>query len=193
VLDRVGAPAAVVVGLSMGAATALRFALAAPERVRGLVLAAFPAGNTTPGSLAGAATRFAEAIERRGLDAAGAEFVWGPASHLDPAAAALVRRGFLEHPPHALAATLRGVIAAPLPVAALAPALARCTVPALVVVGEQDRGSLAPSRALAAALPAATFVVLPGAGHVVNLERPGAFNEAVADFLAGTVPPAHVP
>lgn len=45
-------------------------------------------------------------------------------------------------------------------------------VPALVVVGEQDR--LCPvehSRAIAAALPRAELVVYPGAGHMVHLER----------------------
>src|SRR6266700_3093788 len=48
VLDQVGARAAVVGGLSMGAGTALRFALAHPERVEGLVLAAFPPGAGAP-------------------------------------------------------------------------------------------------------------------------------------------------
>src|SRR5690242_3405382 len=43
VLDAAGADDAVVGGVSMGAGVALRFALAHPERVRGLVLAAFPA------------------------------------------------------------------------------------------------------------------------------------------------------
>lgn len=45
-------------------------------------------------------------------------------------------------------------------------------VPALVVVGQQDR--LCPvehSRAIAAALPDAELVVFPGAGHMVHLER----------------------
>ena len=45
-------------------------------------------------------------------------------------------------------------------------------VPALVLVGEQDR--LCPvehSRAIAAALPDAELVVFPGAGHMVHLER----------------------
>ncbi|HUE29355.1 MAG TPA: alpha/beta fold hydrolase, partial [Verrucomicrobiae bacterium] len=84
VLDQVGAPAAVVGGLSMGAGTALRFALAHPERVQGLVLAAFPPGADAPGTFAAVAADFAHAIEREGLEAAGARFVWGPSSGLDP-------------------------------------------------------------------------------------------------------------
>src|SRR5213592_2047914 len=111
VLDHVGVERAVVGGLSMGAGIALRFALAHPERVRAVVLAAFPPGAGAAGTFAAVAHSFAEAVEREGLDAAGARFVWGPSSGLDPAAARLVRTGFLEHPPHGLAHTLRGVIA----------------------------------------------------------------------------------
>src|SRR5690349_2560345 len=48
VLDGAGVTEAVVGGLSMGAGTALRFALERPERVHGLVLAAFPPAATTP-------------------------------------------------------------------------------------------------------------------------------------------------
>lgn len=183
-LDQEGAAAAVVGGLSMGAGIALRFALAHPERTRGLVLAAFPAGRDEPTGYAALAERFAARIERDGLDAAGAEFVWGPGSGLDADGAALVRRGFLEHAPHAMAHVLRGVIAVQPSVATLAPLVAALRVPTLVVVGARDRLSLAASRALAAALPYAALVEIPEAGHLVNLARPAEFNAAVADFLA---------
>lgn len=45
VLDETTTERAVVGGLSLGAATALRFALAHPDRTRALVLAAYPAGR----------------------------------------------------------------------------------------------------------------------------------------------------
>jgi pimeloyl-ACP methyl ester carboxylesterase len=179
----IDAPAAVVGGLSMGASTALRFALAHRERLRGLILAAFPAGASAPGGIAAQATAFADAIERDGLEAAGERFAWGPTSGLDPGAARLVRQGFLEHPPHGLVHTLRGVLANQPSVEELAPSLGALAVPVLVIVGDRDRGSLAPSRALAAALPSAHLVVVPGAGHIVNLERPAAFNAALSTFL----------
>lgn len=179
-----GPPENIVVGgLSMGAATALRFTLAHPQRPRALVLAAFPSGADTPGSFAAVAHRFADAIEHDGLEAAGEAFVWGPGSGLDASAARLVRQGFLEHPPHGLAHTLRGVLAAQPPVTALASALRGVACPALVVVGANDRGSFAPSRALADLLSDAALVVIPDAGHVVNLAAPDAFNRALLDFL----------
>src|SRR5205807_4856037 len=135
----------------MGAGTALGFALAEPGRVHGLILAGFPPGARAGGGFASVALRFAEAIERDGLEAAGERFVWGPSSGLDPQAARLVRQGFLEHPPHGLAHTLRGVIAVQPSVDELAPRLRDIVQPALVIVGAGDGLSLAPSRALAAA------------------------------------------
>lgn len=183
VLDHAGADTAVVGGLSMGAGSALRFALAQPARVRGLVLAAFPPGPRVPGSFTAVARRFAEAIERDGLDAAGERFVWGPASGLDPQAAQLVRQGFLEHPPRGLAYTLRGGIAEQPSVADLAPRLATLRQPALVVVGDRDRMSLEPCHDLARALPNARLAVIEGAGHVVNLAKPAEFNAELGRFL----------
>lgn len=183
ILDAHGVARAVVGGLSMGAGIALRFALAHPGRTRALVLAAFPASAETPGSYAAVAEPFAARLEHDGLDAAGAEWVWGPASGLDAAGAALVRRGFMEHRPEALAHVLRGVIARQPSIASLAPTLATVAIPTLVVVGARDRSSLAPSRDLAAALPAARLVEIPDAGHLVNLAQPAEFNAAVGAFL----------
>ncbi len=175
---------AVVGGLSMGAGIALRFALAHPGRIRGLVLAAFPAGAATPGTFASVAYEFADAIERDGLEAAGARFVWGPASGLDARGAKLVRAGFLEHTPHGLAHTLRGLLARQPPVAEIVPTLGAITVPVLLVVGARDRPSLDASHALAAALSRATLVVVEGAGHLVNLAKPAEFNAALEKFLS---------
>jgi pimeloyl-ACP methyl ester carboxylesterase len=182
VLDVAGAPDAVIGGLSMGAGIALRFALAHPERTRALVLASFPPGPDGPG-LTRIAPEVADAIERDGLDVAGKRYLWGPTSGLDARAAALVRRGVLEHAPHALAQTLRGLIAAQPPVADLAGAAATLTMPALVVAGARDRTALDSSRAIAAALPRARLVEIPGGGHVVNLTSPVAFNTALREFL----------
>jgi pimeloyl-ACP methyl ester carboxylesterase len=168
----------------MGAAVALQLALAQPERVGALVLASHPAGPASGRGIAAAALRFAEAIERDGLAAAGARFVWGPGAGLDPAAAALVRQGFLEHRPCGLVHTLRELLAVLPDVGALRPRLARLDRPALVVAGGEDAASLPVCREIAEVLPQGRLVVVPGAGHVVNLERPEAFHAAVGDFLA---------
>jgi pimeloyl-ACP methyl ester carboxylesterase len=178
----------VVGGLSLGAAVALHYALAQPERVRALVLASPPAALAGGRGVAERALAFAGAIEGEGLAAAGARFVWGPESGLDPAGAALVRQGFLEHAPHALAHTLREFLARLEPARALAARLAGLALPVLVVAGARDEGSLAAGRALAAALPDAQLLEIPGAGHVVNLAAPAAFDAALLGFLARLAP-----
>lgn len=188
-LDRLEVERAVLGGLSFGASVALRFALRHPERVHALVLAAYPAARDG-GGIAAIAPRFAERIDRDGLEAAGAEFVWGPRSGFDAAAAAFVKQGFLEHPPHALAHILRESLARERPLGEMAPALARLEVPTLVVAGSLDRVSLGPCRELAAALPRAELVEIPDAGHVVNLAAPAAFQAALRRFLDALPPSA---
>jgi pimeloyl-ACP methyl ester carboxylesterase len=181
VLDGDGAGRALVGGLSMGAGVALRFALAHPERVQGLVLAAFPAGGGL--GIAAQAREFARALDEEGVAAAGERFVWGEGSGLSSRDAALVRQGFLEHRPHALAHVLRELIAVQPSVESLAPELRRLEIPTLVIVGVRDESSLAASRALVGALPRARLVVVPDAGHVVNLAQPRAFDLALLAFL----------
>jgi pimeloyl-ACP methyl ester carboxylesterase len=185
VVDDAGEKTAVVGGLSMGAGTALRFALAHPARVRGLVLCAFPAGADDPEGFAAKALRFAETIERDGLEAAGDVYVWGPSTRLDRNAVQFVQQGFLEHPPHGLALSLRGVIAQQPPVAAMRGDLATLHAPVLIVVGSEDGPSRRASDALAEALARARLVVVPGAGHVVNLQKPDEVSAAIHEFVDG--------
>src|SRR5947199_355688 len=58
------------------------------------------------------------------------------------------------------------------------------TVPLLVIVGEHDDASLKPSRFLAEHAPNAELAVMPGAGHLTNLEQPAAFAALVDSFLS---------
>jgi pimeloyl-ACP methyl ester carboxylesterase len=58
-------------------------------------------------------------------------------------------------------------------------------VPTLLLYGELDqRSPLEVAHAMQAAIPASELIVLPGVGHMSNLEAPTAFNAAVRDFLA---------
>jgi pimeloyl-ACP methyl ester carboxylesterase len=63
----------------------------------------------------------------------------------------------------------------------LAPLLA----PTLIVVGSEDGPSRRASDALAEALPQARLVVVPGAGHVVNLQKPDEVSAAMHEFVDG--------
>ena len=69
------------------------------------------------------------------------------------------------------------------------PSLSSIAVPTLVVVGELD--VLTPpseSQAMAAAIPGARLVTVPGAGHLAPMERPRAVAAALGDFFAGALP-----
>jgi pimeloyl-ACP methyl ester carboxylesterase len=174
-------------GLSLGAYTALKWALESSTPPRALVLSAYP----SPGTRAGRrdwALGFAQTIDEEGLEAAGARFVWGEVSRFDPKGAALIRQGFLEHSPGALAAILRSVLAELPAPRAFAESLRAFRAPVLVIVGGADDESLEPSRELAELLPHAELVVIPGAGHVVNLADPRAYNEALGAFLDRVLP-----
>lgn len=64
--------------------------------------------------------------------------------------------------------------------------LAAFTLPALVVGAEQDRAiPLEHSQALHERLPNSRLCVVPGAGHLANLEAPEVFNRCLLEFLAG--------
>ena len=61
------------------------------------------------------------------------------------------------------------------------------TVPVLVLVGEQDEATPPPmSRELAAGLPDAKLVLLPGCAHVPQLQAPDAFMAAIRSFIDAT-------
>ena len=67
--------------------------------------------------------------------------------------------------------------------------LPHITVPTLLVWGEHDaRSPLTVARELERAIPDAELVVIPGCGHVSNLEEPERFNEVVRDFVRAHEP-----
>jgi 3-oxoadipate enol-lactonase len=63
-------------------------------------------------------------------------------------------------------------------------ALARISVPTLVLSGTKDKNAPAPMMAkMATYIPSSTYVEFEGAGHLVNLERPKAFDATLDQFL----------
>jgi 3-oxoadipate enol-lactonase len=65
------------------------------------------------------------------------------------------------------------------------PELARIDVPVLVIVGEHEpRTTIELSREWHEHIAGSDFVVLPDAHHAAHRERPLAWNEAVAAWLA---------
>lgn len=181
-VDALGLGRPHVLGLSLGGALALELYRRHPRIPGTLVLASAYAGWA--GSLP------AEVVERRlqqalrEADLRPDQFIsgWIPGLLTESAPPELVDEvvGVMSefHPAgyramaHALAeADLRDV-------------LPRIDVPTLLLYGQVDRRSpLSVAEGLHAGIPASTLVVLPGVGHLANLEAPDSFNAEVRSFL----------
>jgi pimeloyl-ACP methyl ester carboxylesterase len=82
---------------------------------------------------------------------------------------------------HAL--TMRGVQMTRPSVYELEAEMERLTVPTLIVTGDEDEPCLEPALFMKRKIRSSGLVVMPRAGHTVNLEDPETFNRAVLDFL----------
>ena len=63
-------------------------------------------------------------------------------------------------------------------------AIRKLTIPALIVVGDEDDRCIEPSLFLKAALSGSGLLVMPKTRHAANLEEPDLFNQALGDFLS---------
>jgi len=182
----VDAPIAHVVGLSMGGRMALRFAAAYPAMVRSLVLA--------DSALDGYA--WSDDWQRR----------WKEMCECaKEGRIAEAKRKWFEHPLFAsarstssLASHLSEMIGdysgwhwrnsdtAPAPSPPLAERLGEIRTPTLAITGSRDLPDfLAIAEKLTAEMPMARRKIIPGAGHMVNLEAPQLFHEVMQEFWAG--------
>jgi pimeloyl-ACP methyl ester carboxylesterase len=72
--------------------------------------------------------------------------------------------------------------------------LPRIRIPAMVLVGEQDRVTPPSSGVeLAASLPDGHFVLIEGAGHIAMLERPIELDREIRTFVQGVLTNDHAP
>jgi pimeloyl-ACP methyl ester carboxylesterase len=87
---------------------------------------------------------------------------------------------------HGIALSTRGVQAKRSSTYTLEPQLRRLERPVLlIVVGEHDQASVPVHEFMGRTILDVAHHVLPGAGHLTNLEAPEAFNPLVAEFLDG--------
>jgi pimeloyl-ACP methyl ester carboxylesterase len=182
-LDHLGVERAVVAGCSMGGYAALAFVRRHPHRLAGLVLLDTRAGADTPEAKANRATLAAKVLAE-GASAAVEAFLpklLGETTHRErPELAARLRERILATSPRGIANALHGLAAR----ADSRETLPPIAVPTLVLVGAEDvLTPPAEAEAMAAAIPGARLGVIPGAGHLANLENPGAVNAALRAFL----------
>ncbi len=175
----------VAAGLSFGGLASLHYAVRHPERVAALVLiASGPGFKNAEAAAAWAAQveRTARFLETRGLEA----FVAGRAgttcigSRPELPAAQAAARAIVAQDVAGLARFGREVSG---PAPPVIDALGGIDVPALVLVGEHDQPFLRAGEVMAAKLPRARHVVVPDAGHIVNIEQAERFDRELRGFL----------
>jgi 2-succinyl-6-hydroxy-2,4-cyclohexadiene-1-carboxylate synthase len=171
-----------LVGYSMGGRIALHAALALGARVDGLVLIGASPGL---GDVAEREARrsadehLAGEIERSSLEAFAERWAQTPVlAGQPPEVLAAAHADRLRNHPAGLARALRGLGTGALP--SLWDRLDDVTTPVALVVGERDGKFRATATQMASALPDAEVIVVPGAGHAVHLEAPGAVAAAIA-------------
>ena len=188
-LDALGIRKAHICGLSMGGYATLHFGLRYPERALSLVVAG--AGY---GSVPGDRERFrrdveetARRFERDGMKAVAEFYTKGPTrvqfKDKDPAGWQEFYDMFCAQSARGHALTMRGVQMSRPSVYELEAGMERMTVPTLIVTGDEDEPCLEPALFMKRKIRSSGLVVIPKAGHTVNLEDPEAFNRAVLDFL----------
>ncbi|MBL8209387.1 MAG: alpha/beta hydrolase [Bryobacterales bacterium] len=179
-LDALGIDKAVIIGHSMGAMVAQRFAIDHPTRVAGLMLiGAF----STLYNDGGIAAFVASSIDPLG-DPISAEFAreWQlstTARPIDPEFLDIVIRETVKVPARVWRAAFHGFLETP----DFSAELGRLAVPVSILWGDQDTYALrGHQEALLAAMPHARFLVYEG-GHALHWEQPAAVAGAIGAFM----------
>ena len=170
-LDHHGFESGIIGGLSLGGYMSLAFYADYRDRVDALLII-----DTGPGFKKDAAREAwnqtaiarAEDIEARGFAALeGRSAEQAQAEHKSTQGLAMAARHMLTQRTSRVIETLP-----------------RIGVPSLVVVGADDEPFLIATDYMASKIPGAEKVVVPAAGHAVNLDQPEAFNKAATAFLS---------
>ena len=168
-------------GLSWGGVLALELYRLHPESVGTLILADTYAG--WKGSLPAEEVEARISGVRRALDVPPGEFVAHVpglfADQPQPDVVAEMERIMADVRPDSMRRTMELVAECD-----LSDLLPRISVPTLLIWGDQDARSPVEvvGRQFQDAVPGAELALIPGAGHLSNLEQPAHFNRAVRDF-----------
>lgn len=169
-LDVLGAPRAVLGGMSLGGFLSLLLCARHPERVAALVLVDTGPGFRDDGARGAWNTwvgELADDLEARGLPALRPSPESAAADHVAGAAGlAVAARGILAQRDGEAFESLGAI-----------------TVPTLVIVGAEDERFLAAADAMTRRIPGARKVVIADAGHAANMDQAAEFDRAVHEFL----------
>ncbi len=188
-LDHLGVPTVVPIGLSLGGGAAVNFAVLHPGRLHGLLAVdSSLGGHAWSAEFAGIMERMQRTAVESGVEAAKQLMLESPMlNRLEsrPEAGRLMRAIFKAY---SGIQWTRPDLGRPL----VPPAIERLgsiVAPTLVIVGEHDMADFhAIADVLATRIPRARKVVMKGLGHVPSMEDPAAFNRLLLEFLDSLEP-----
>ena len=189
VLDALHIEKAHIVGLSMGGFAALHFGFTYAERARSLVVAGcgYGAQPDKRTQFAAEAEAAANQFEQQTMSKAAEGYALGPTrvqfQNKDPRGWREFASQLAEHSTQGSALTMRGIQARRPSLFDLVDQMKEMTTPTLIMTGDEDWPCLEPALLMKRTIPTAALVVMPNAGHTINLEDPVAFNQHIADFL----------
>jgi pimeloyl-ACP methyl ester carboxylesterase len=189
VLDALKIDKAHIVGLSMGGFAALHFGFTYPDRARSLVIAGcgYGAAPDKRAQFTAEAEAAATQFEQVGMAKAAEGYALGPTrvqfQNKDPRGWQEFADQLAAHSTEGSARTMRGVQARRPSLFDLVDKMNTITVPTLIMTGDEDWPCLEPALLMKRTIPTAALVVMPNAGHTINLEDPIAFNQHIADFF----------
>jgi len=178
-----------VVGLSMGAYTALHFGVRHPTMARSLVVAGCGHGSarTAQETWVQQANELANKLDREGMKSVAEAYSHSPyrVQFRDKD-----RRGWAEwsgnlakHNPEGLAMSVRRVQGTRPSVLDMEEDFKKMEIPVLLVAGDEDEPVLEMNLFMKRNIRTSGLIILPKTGHAVNSEEPTRFNLELADFF----------
>jgi pimeloyl-ACP methyl ester carboxylesterase len=190
VLDHIGAPRAHIVGLSMGGFATLHFGLRHPGRALSLCIGGcgYGAELDKRETFRAEADVIARTIRSEGMPAFAERYAYGPTrvqfENKDPRGHAEFKAMLAEHSATGSANTQAGVQKERPSLYTLVEEMRGITVPTLIITGDEDWPCLLPGVLMKQTIPSSALVVMPNAGHAINIEEPDEYNRLVGDFLS---------
>ena len=189
VMDHAGIERAHIVGLSMGGFATLHFGLQHPGRALSLCVAGcgYGAELAQRDRFRAEAEACAAMLLEHGMQVFGEKYAVGPTrlpfQKSDPRGFAEFKAQLIAHSALGSANTQLGVQRERPSLYSMTEALAKLTVPTLIVNGDEDWPCLQPGLLLKQTIPSAALTILPNCGHTMNLEAATEFNRAIDAFL----------
>ncbi len=188
VMDAAQVEDAHVMGVSMGSAAALQFALAHPARVRSAILCSIGSGSDAkPEEYVANMEAMAARVEKNGSAQIRESFTTSPArvklKEKNPAEFEKFLAELAQFSVLGLTNTMRGVQKRRPPLYAHKDRIAAVKIPTLIVLGGDDAGCAKPSHFLRETLPGARLEILANTGHGVNIEEPERVNRMILEVV----------